>query len=240
MTHRAKHHPKNPPKHVAKHRGTPAHAHLADKPKKALGATLLMSTVAVGTTGAAVAGGVALSASPESTIATDSEQVAVPASAMLAAADDDLVARITGSQDGERVGTVSRSADRRASTDPLKSAALDATAQGPADSGSQDLADADPRLIAQALLGEFGFGLDQFGCLDSLYTRESGWNPYADNPSSSAYGIPQALPGSKMASAGADWATNPVTQIRWGLGYIQDRYGSPCSAWAHSQSHGWY
>ena len=66
--------------------------------------------------------------------------------------------------------------------------------------------------------------------------RESGWNVYADNPSSSAYGIPQALPGSKMASAGADWATNPVTQIRWGLGYIQDRYGSPCGAWGHSQS----
>ena len=90
------------------------------------------------------------------------------------------------------------------------------------------------------LLAEFGFSSDQFGCLDSLYIRESNWNPRADNPSSSAYGIPQALPGSKMASAGADWATNPVTQIRWGLGYIRDRYGSPCGAWGHSQSHGWY
>ena len=70
--------------------------------------------------------------------------------------------------------------------------------------------------------------------------RESGWNPFADNPTSSAYGIPQALPGSKMASAGADWATNPVTQIRWGLGYIRDRYGSPCGAWAHSEANGWY
>ncbi len=91
-----------------------------------------------------------------------------------------------------------------------------------------------------ALLGEFGFSSDQFGCLDSLYTRESNWNVYADNPSSSAYGIPQSLPGEKMASAGADWATNPVTQIRWGLGYIQDRYGSPCGAWGHSESVGWY
>ena len=70
--------------------------------------------------------------------------------------------------------------------------------------------------------------------------RESGWNPSAQNASSGAYGIPQSLPGSKMASAGADWATNPATQIKWGLGYIQDRYGSPCGAWGHSESYGWY
>ncbi|MEZ5098039.1 MAG: hypothetical protein R2731_19335 [Nocardioides sp.] len=69
---------------------------------------------------------------------------------------------------------------------------------------------------------------------------ESGWRVNADNPYSSAYGIPQALPGSKMASAGPDWATNPVTQIRWGLGYIRDRYGSPCGAWSFKRSHNWY
>ena len=97
-----------------------------------------------------------------------------------------------------------------------------------------------PRTIARALLSAYGWDADQFGCLDSLWERESHWNPHADNPNSSAYGIPQALPGSKMASAGADWADNPVTQIKWGLGYIQDRYGSPCGAWGHSQSHGFY
>jgi hypothetical protein len=80
----------------------------------------------------------------------------------------------------------------------------------------------------------------QFSCLDKLFTRESGWNTYATNPSSGAYGIPQALPASKMASAGADWKTNPFTQVRWGLNYIANRYGSPCGAWAHSQSVGWY
>ena len=69
---------------------------------------------------------------------------------------------------------------------------------------------------------------------------ESGWRVDADNPNSSAYGIPQALPGSKMASEGADWATNPVTQIRWGLVYIRDRYGSPCSALSFKQGRGWY
>ena len=90
-------------------------------------------------------------------------------------------------------------------------------------------------------MAEFGFGADQFGCLDSLWTRESQLEPRRRQPVVlGAHGIPQALPGSKMASAGADWATNPVTQIRWGLGYIQDRYGSPCGAWAHSESHGWY
>ena len=105
---------------------------------------------------------------------------------------------------------------------------------------TEDLSDEDPRDVAKALLAEYGWSSDQFGCLDSLWTRESNWNPRADNPSSSAYGIPQALPGSKMSSAGADWATNPVTQIKWGLGYIADRYGSPCSAWGHSQARGFY
>jgi murein DD-endopeptidase MepM/ murein hydrolase activator NlpD len=93
-----------------------------------------------------------------------------------------------------------------------------------------------PKAYAQSLIGTG----KQYGCLVLLWNRESGWNYRADNPSSSAYGIPQALPGSKMASAGADWRTNPATQIRWGLGYIRARYGTPCGAWAHSQSSGWY
>lgn len=96
------------------------------------------------------------------------------------------------------------------------------------------------RAIGCALLLEAGFALDQMPCLDQLWTKESGWNHKAQNPSSGAYGIPQARPGNKMASSGADWQTSPATQIRWGLGYIQLRYGSPCSAWAHSQSTGWY
>ncbi|WP_432572663.1 aggregation-promoting factor C-terminal-like domain-containing protein [Kineococcus sp. SYSU DK005] len=98
----------------------------------------------------------------------------------------------------------------------------------------------DPRGVARALAGERGWGESQFSCLDSLWTKESGWDHTADNPTSSAYGIPQALPGSKMASAGADWETNPVTQITWGLQYIENRYGTPCSAWAHSKANNWY
>ncbi|MDX2375205.1 lytic transglycosylase domain-containing protein [Microbacterium sp. LRZ72] len=93
---------------------------------------------------------------------------------------------------------------------------------------------------ARGMLSSFGWGGDQFSCLVSLWNKESGWRVEAYNASSGATGIPQALPGSKMASAGSDWQTNAATQIRWGLGYIDGRYGSPCAAWSHSQSVGWY
>jgi hypothetical protein len=93
--------------------------------------------------------------------------------------------------------------------------------------------------IGYELVHARGWGDDQYACLVSLFNKESHWNVYAANPSG-AYGIPQALPGSKMASAGADWATNPRTQITWGLNYIQGRYLTPCGAWGHSQSSGWY
>lgn len=85
-----------------------------------------------------------------------------------------------------------------------------------------------------------GFAVSEFGCLDKLWTRESGWNPKADNPTSDAYGIAQANPGSKMASVADDWQTNPATQVIWGLGYIKGRYGTPCAALTHSNNSGWY
>lgn len=87
---------------------------------------------------------------------------------------------------------------------------------------------------------QYGWGSDQFSCLVKLWHRESNWNHQAYNAGSGATGIPQALPGSKMASAGADWQTNATTQIRWGLDYISRGYGSPCSAWGHSNATGWY
>ena len=98
----------------------------------------------------------------------------------------------------------------------------------------------DPRSLAKTLVAAQGWGDSEYQCLVLLWNRESQWNPYAENASSGAYGIPQALPGSKMASAGADWRTNPITQINWGIGYIKGRYGTPCSAWAHSNAVGWY
>ena len=81
---------------------------------------------------------------------------------------------------------------------------------------------------------------EQFQCLDSLWTRESNWNHRAHNQGSGAYGIPQALPGAKMGYVARDWRFNPQTQIKWGLRYIKGRYGSPCGAWGHYQSHNWY
>jgi resuscitation-promoting factor RpfB len=92
---------------------------------------------------------------------------------------------------------------------------------------------------AFGLLSSYGFASSQWGCLDDLWQRESGWVYNAEN-ASGAYGIPQALPGSKMASAGPDWQTNPTTQIKWGLGYIKSVYGTPCGAWSHEEADGWY
>ncbi len=96
------------------------------------------------------------------------------------------------------------------------------------------------RQLGCGLLLDAGFNIDQFPCLDKLWTKESHWNTKASNASSGAYGIPQALPGDKMAAYGSDWRTNPVPQIKWGLSYIKGRYGSPCAAWDHSQATGWY
>ncbi|MET4638553.1 lytic transglycosylase domain-containing protein [Mycetocola sp. 2940] len=102
---------------------------------------------------------------------------------------------------------------------------------------------ADPgsaQAIAHGMVLSRGWGEDQFSCLVALWNKESGWRVNAENKSSGAYGIPQALPGSKMSTAGGDWATNPATQITWGLGYISGRYGTPCGAWSHSQAKNWY
>jgi len=96
------------------------------------------------------------------------------------------------------------------------------------------------RKIGCALMLADGFKIDQMPCLDKLWTKESGWNPKAHNSSSGAHGIPQAVPGNKMASEGDDWETGAATQIKWGLGYIEGRYDDPCGAWAQSQAEGWY
>ena len=108
-----------------------------------------------------------------------------------------------------------------------------ATATVPAASGS-------PQQIAEAMLGSFGWSASQFSCLEPLWAHESGWSVSAYNAGSGAFGIPQALPGSRMASAGPDWQTDAATQIKWGLEYIKGSYGSPCGAWAHEEATGWY
>ena len=116
-------------------------------------------------------------------------------------------------------------------------AAEAAAAQALASANTPDGARATARDLAAST---YGWGDDQFQCLDKLWQKESGWSYSAYNASSGATGIPQSLPGSKMASAGSDWETNATTQIIWGLGYINGSYGTPCSAWSHSQSMNWY
>jgi murein DD-endopeptidase MepM/ murein hydrolase activator NlpD len=96
------------------------------------------------------------------------------------------------------------------------------------------------RQAAASMVARRGWSPRHFTCLDRLWARESGWNHRSRNRSTGAYGIPQAVPGGKMRSAGRDWRTNPRTQIRWGLGYIGQRYRTPCGAWGHSKATGWY
>ncbi|WP_033217180.1 transglycosylase SLT domain-containing protein [Kitasatospora phosalacinea] len=123
-------------------------------------------------------------------------------------------------------------ADKAAETKAAKQQANQAAAQSPlaaVPSGSV-------QEIARQIIGDDA----QFQCFSQIVTRESGWNYTATNASSGAYGLVQALPGSKMATAGADWRTNPATQIKWGLNYMNSRYGSPCGAWSFWQSHHWY
>jgi hypothetical protein len=153
----------------------------------------------------------------------------------LAARQARAAARRAAAQRAERLAAEQRAAaPSPAPSAPPSPAPSPAPSQPapPAPSGS-------PQHIALGLLGSYGWPSSQFSCLDPLWEHESGWSVTAAN-ASGAYGIPQALPGSKMASAGPDWQTDAATQIRWGLGYIKSIYGSPCGAWAHEQSAGWY
>lgn len=228
--------------YVPKHRGPLAEPAL----KKGIRTSVVFTGVAVAATGIAVSAGIVLQAEGPGNVAS-----AALASAQLGSSTpstDPSTGRSSGFSGegaaevtralGDRSRTVSRS-DRRTAVDPVKKSVLNQDSGGQV-TQTEDLSRQDPRTIARAMLAEFGFGSDQFSCLDSLYNSESGWNIHADNPSSSAYGIPQALPGSKMASAGPDWADSAVTQIRWGLGYIKGSYGTPCGAWSFKQGHNWY
>ena len=198
-------------------------------------AAVLAGVVAVTTTGAAA---------PSPTVSAQGAVDPVPL--QLTSEDADIEAR---KGHARATAAAARAAAEQAALEQAAAAAAaaeQAAAQqaaadraAAAERASRSARSADPRAIARSLLAARGQA-GQFSCLDDLWTKESDWRWDADNPTSSAYGIPQSLPGSKMASAGADWRTNPETQIRWGLGYIKGRYGSPCGAWAHSESHGWY
>ena len=132
-------------------------------------------------------------------------------------------------------------AQRKAATQATQATqAAAATKATAATAAAKMAASGSPRQVAQAMLGSFGWSSSQFSCLDPLWAHESGWSASAYNAGSGAFGIPQTLPGSRMASAGPDWQTNAATQIKWGLDYIKGTYGSPCGAWSHEEATGWY
>jgi hypothetical protein len=158
-------------------------------------------------------------------------QAAQARAAKKAAAARAAAARAAAQAAAEATAQVGATAQSSPAPQPTQTAS---TPAAPAPSSGS------PQQIAEAMLGSFGWSSSQFSCLDPLWEHESGWSVTAYNAGSGAYGIPQALPGSRMASAGPSWQTNAATQIRWGLEYIKGTYGSPCTAWDHEQATGWY
>jgi hypothetical protein len=235
----------SPESYLPKHRAAPVptqpaalagprHVGVNRRPARtALRTSVTLSGLAAAATGVAVATGVIQSPSAPVNLADSLSPVSSTDSGNTPADVQQRNAIVSRSSDR------TQATDRRQDRDPMKAAAL-GLAAGPAVGGQESLSAGDPQAIAAALLPKFGFDSSQMSCLVPLWMGESGWRWNAANASSGAYGIPQSLPGSKMATAGADWRTNPATQIEWGLGYIRDRYGSPCGAWGFKQSHGWY
>ena len=241
----ARHTPRHAPRHAARrHSGTTRAARTAlGRPVVTAGvAAALLSVGAL----AATAGGGTASAEPltfavdgltstTSTEQTKTEQAdAVRVAADRSATNVQRSAAAAKAAEVEKAKAVALAKQRKAAAERATRAAertrIIANAQE------------DPKSVARMLLPEFGYGQAQWPCLDQLWIGESDWRWSVANPSSGAYGIPQSLPGKKMATMGSDWRTNPVTQIRWGLDYIKKSYGTPCNAldvW-NSRSPHWY
>lgn len=200
----------------------------------------LLVAAAAAAAAVTVATAATVSADPSAAPATVPAPLAAPAPTASVAEDDGV--RTAAEQALQAIETRERLAEQAAAQAEAQAAAeAERRAAAEAAARTAQRAAVDPRTVAQQVMSEtYGWGADQFACLDALWTRESNWDHTAQNPSSGAYGIPQSLPGHKMASHGADWQTNPVTQIRWGLDYISQVYRTPCSAWGHSQAHSWY
>ena len=194
--------------YAPKHRSAPAEPAFS----KRLRSSVLFSGVAVIATGVAVSGGVLVKDEPP----TDSA-----VSAIESAVADRQGKPISLEVVRDRENETSRSGRRTV-----------------LDSANRDPVDEDPREIARTMMADFGFSSSEFSCLDALYVSESDWEVDADNPTSSAYGIPQAL--TELHELPADYMTNPTSQIRWGLGYIEDSYGTPCAAWEFKQANDFY
>ncbi|WP_449341706.1 aggregation-promoting factor C-terminal-like domain-containing protein [Streptacidiphilus cavernicola] len=204
------------------------------------------AVTAVGAVVGAASGSSAQPSNQASDIAGSTLLADIPSGAQAQTISDNISAQATAQQ-----ADADAAAQKAAAENARLKAASAAKAKAAADKAAKDHADAvaASRAAARATLAQnFSpgsvqamalaiVGQAQYQCFSNIVTRESGWNYTATNPSSGAYGLVQALPGSKMASAGADWRTNPETQIKWGLNYMNVRYGSPCDAWAYWQVH---
>ena len=159
---------------------------------------------------------------------------ATPTGTVFASASDDITERAATISRSLGVGRGAAPATQTVAA-PTATAAPATPAPPPTPAPTPTVDDARTFALAQ-------IGPAQFDCLDALWQHESDWDPSAENPSSGAYGIAQALPAGKMASVGADWMSNPITQVTWGLQYIETRYGSACNAWAFWLRHypHWY
>jgi hypothetical protein len=226
-------------KYVPTHRAPGKHK-AARGPRRALRTGIALTGLAAAATGVSVTGGMFSSdpglrqAAADVTPSTASAPVGSSGTASGETADAATSADTRAALEQRAQRQVASRSSRR---DATKATALTMSA-GPVVTRSQTLSEGDPRDIALALLPLYGFSSDQFSCLDSLYMSESGWRVDADNPTSSAYGIPQAL--TQLHDLPADYMTSAESQIRWGLEYIQDTYGTPCSAWSFKQGNGWY
>ncbi|WP_211367452.1 transglycosylase SLT domain-containing protein [Streptomyces sedi] len=165
----------------------------------------------------------------------ESQSTAAEAEVVRAAQEAARVAAAENAQ--ERRAAAEREAQEEAEREAAEQAAAEAEAASAAVSApaQSSYSKSDIQALARQIVGA-----DQFQCFSNIVDHESGWDHTATNPSSGAYGLMQALPGSKMASAGSDWQTNPATQIQWGVNYMESRYGSPCGAWEFWQANNWY
>ncbi|WP_370466553.1 transglycosylase SLT domain-containing protein [Streptacidiphilus sp. PB12-B1b] len=170
----------------------------------------------------------ALQANAQQADATAAAQKAADQAARLAAAH-----AATAKSNAEKAAAAKAAAIAKAKADAKAAANAAAASRTQL---AQTYAPGTVQALAESIIGN----ATQFGCFSEIVTRESGWNYTATNAASGAYGLVQALPGDKMASAGSDWRTNPATQIKWGLSYMDSRYGSPCGAWSFWQAHSWY
>lgn len=193
----------------------------------------------------AIAAGPALSGALGADSASTATAAVLPASweseqATNAARSADSHADVLARAEADEKERKRKAAAAKAKREAARKAKAKAAARAAARAALKGGTPAQNRALGMKMCADRGWSASQCSALDRLWQRESGWNHRAANRSSGAYGIPQALPGSKMGTVASDWRTNPATQIAWGLNYIQGRYGNPGNAWAHSQRVGWY